>query len=286
MVRHRIAHGDYAAVITAWGARLAGLEHAGRPLVEGFDDDGVEDRYRGAVLAPWPNRTAGAVWEHERRRLRLPVTEPERGHAHHGLVASAAWAWGEVAADAVTLTHHLDAIEGYPWELGLSIRYGVDDGGLTVRLSAVHEAGAGPAPIAVGFHPYLTAGSAVIDDDVLDLPGRTRVVVDDALIPAGTEPVAGTAYDLTGGRHLGSLALDDAWTDLERPVVRLSGADGVTELWADETLPWLQAFTHPDRRTVAVEPMSAPADALNSGEGLTWLEPGAAASWTWGLRRG
>ncbi|GAB3253920.1 aldose 1-epimerase family protein [Alteromonas gracilis] len=286
MVRHRIGHGDYAATVTEWGARLAALEHAGRPLTEAFADDGAEDRYRGAVLAPWPNRTAGGVWEHEGRSLRLPVTEPERGHAHHGLVASAAWATTLAAPDAVELIHRLHAIDGYPWELVLAIRYSLDDSGLTVRLSATLEAGPGPAPMAVGFHPYLTAGSAVVGDDVLELPGRTRVLVDEALIPVGAEPVTGTAYDFVGGRRLGAQELDDCWTDLASPVARLTGTDGVTELWADASLPWLQAFTHPDRRTVAVEPMSAPADALNSGEGLTWVDPGATATWTWGLRRG
>lgn len=285
MVRHRIGHGDYAATVTEWGARLAGLEHAGRALVEPFEGDD-DDRYRGAVLAPWPNRTRGAVWQHEGASMHLPVTEPERGHAHHGLVASVAWTTVELEPDAVALARRLEPTEGYPWALRLAIRYVVDDGGLTVRLTAAHEAGSGPAPIAVGFHPYLTAGSARVDDDVLELPGRSRILVDAQMIPVGGEPVAGTAYDFVTGRRLGDQELDDCWTDLASPVARLIGADGVTELWAEASLPWLQAFTHPDRRTVAVEPMSAPADALNSEAGLVWLEPGDQASWTWGIRRG
>lgn len=286
MVRHRISHGDYAAVVTEWGGRLAGLEHAGRPLVDGFGDDGSEDRYRGAVLAPWPNRTAGGVWVHDGRSLRLPITEPERGHAHHGLVASVPWTTIEASADAVALRHRLAPIEGYPWELELGIDYALADTGLTVVLTAHHGSGPGPAPVAVGFHPYLTAGSERVDSDILEMPGRRRVLVDETMIPVGEEPVAGTAYDFTRGRRLGDQRLDDAWTDLAGPLARLRGDDGVTELWVDETLPWLQAFTHPDRRTVAIEPMSAPADALNSGAGLRWLEPGTSTSWTWGIRRG
>jgi aldose 1-epimerase len=35
---------------------------------------------------------------------------------------------------------------------------------------------------------------------------------------------------------------------------------------------------------VAVEPMTAPPDAFNSGEGVRWLEPGEHWSVNWGVR--
>jgi aldose 1-epimerase len=35
---------------------------------------------------------------------------------------------------------------------------------------------------------------------------------------------------------------------------------------------------------VAVEPMTAPPDALNSGQSLIWLEPGESSEGSWGLR--
>jgi aldose 1-epimerase len=35
---------------------------------------------------------------------------------------------------------------------------------------------------------------------------------------------------------------------------------------------------------VAVEPMTAPPDALNSGQSLIWIEPGASSEGSWGLR--
>ena len=35
---------------------------------------------------------------------------------------------------------------------------------------------------------------------------------------------------------------------------------------------------------VALEPMTAPPDALNSGTGLIWLEPGESWTSSWGVR--
>jgi galactose mutarotase-like enzyme len=71
--------------------------------------------------------------------------------------------------------------------------------------------------------------------------------------------------------------------------VALPGGTGV-DLWAGETVSWLQAFTGdtlaPERRRrgLAVEPMSCPPGALASGRDLTVLEPGEEHVLTWGLQ--
>ena len=71
----------------------------------------------------------------------------------------------------------------------------------------------------------------------------------------------------------------------------LTGVDGAWELtlttlgrtvtlWADETLPWGQVFTQPQRKALAVEPMTCGPDAFNEGpthEGLIVLEPRASS---------
>jgi aldose 1-epimerase len=62
-------------------------------------------------------------------------------------------------------------------------------------------------------------------------------------------------------------------------------------LWADPAFGWLQVYTprdHPRPEgpglAVALEPMTAPPDALNSGIGLARLAPGSEWSASWGIR--
>jgi aldose 1-epimerase len=88
--------------------------------------------------------------------------------------------------------------------------------------------------------------------------------------------------------------LDDAWTDLARAadgwaVVRLEGAR-VVELAMDPAWRWVQVFTGDTladgaRQTVAVEPMTAPADAFNSGTDLVVLGPGDTWAGTFRIRQ-
>ena len=61
-------------------------------------------------------------------------------------------------------------------------------------------------------------------------------------------------------------------------------------VWGEvEAFPWLQVFTgkaeaqHAPPHGVAVEPMTCPPDAFNSGESLIRLEPGQSWTGTWGI---
>lgn len=89
--------------------------------------------------------------------------------------------------------------------------------------------------------------------------------------------------------------MDNAFTDLERQPdgrvhASVTAPDGrTTVVWGDTSVRWFQLFTGDAlpgkwrRTTVAVEPMTCPPNALNSGEDLTVLEPGGSHTMAWGL---
>ena len=72
----------------------------------------------------------------------------------------------------------------------------------------------------------------------------------------------------------------------------VSAPDGrAVTLWADENFGYVQVYTSRSFATstasdvaIAVEPMTAPANALNTGRGLRWLAPGESWSASWGIR--
>lgn len=292
-----IAAGPYRAVVTEIGATLRTVSHAGEDLVHGFAADALPDGCRGQVLAPWPNRLRDGRWSWRGRDLRLPVDSPAQGNsASHGLVRWSAWEVADQAANWVELRHRLEPQAGYPFALDLTATYGLDaTRGLSARVVAVN-AGDDDAPVALGAHPYLRPpGGGPVDRAILRIPASRRVLPDAWGIPAGTAPVEDTPYDLRGGRLVGRLELNHAYTDLARDGagrvhVDLVGGDGRTvSLWAGTSCRWLQIFTGDTlddsvrRRSVAVEPMTAPAGALASGEGLTVLAPGEALELSWGV---
>lgn len=288
-----ISAAGYVAVVTESGAALRVLRHHGRDLVHGFGEEEMSSGGRGQLLMPWPNRIRGGRYSFRGRDLQLGLTDPSNGNASHGLARWAAWTLEEQTDTSVSLVYRVMAQTGYPWTLDLHVLYDLSADGLVVTQTATNLSPE-PAPCASGAHPYLAVGDT-IEDLELCVPARTRVLMDDRQIPVGSEPVSG-AYDFTSPRRIGDSALDDGFGDLAhedgRATVTL--ADPATgrgvALWVDEHHRWLQVYTPPGdgpRPAVAVEPMTAPADAFNSGTDLVTLAPAGTAgdelSVSWGV---
>jgi aldose 1-epimerase len=251
---------------------------------------------RGQVLIPWPNRLEDGSYEFDGRRHQLPLNEPERRNAIHGLVRWATWTAVARQPHRVVMEHILYPQPGYPFCLKLSIEYALSDGGLRVRTTAANV-GTVPCPYGSGAHPYLTLGAATIDRLILRMPGRTVLRSDERGLPIGDETVAGTEYDFRKPRPIGAVPLDHAFTDLDRDagVARVALRDpdqGIwVSLWVDESYPYLMVFTGDPladvrRRSLAVEPMTCPPNAFRTGVGLIRLEPGATVTSTWGIASG
>lgn len=294
--QHEFGFGRHHAVVTEVGATLRSYSVGDAEILDGFAVGERASGGRGQVLAPWPNRLEDGRYSFEGRDGQAALDEPATRTAIHGLVRW--WPWQTVSrgASAVTLACVLHPQPGYPWRLELRLEYRLAADGLTVTASA-RNGSDGPAPFGIGFHPYLTVGTDVIDLSLLTIPARRRLVTDERGLPSGDQAAAGTAFDFAARRPVGPSRLDTAYADLSQgddgrtrvELDRPDGERGVT-LWADRNFRYLMAFTGDTvqpparrRRSIAIEPMTCPPNALRSGRDLIRLEPGASWSASWGI---
>lgn len=288
-----IRHGAWAATVVEVGGGLRELLHDGRPILDGYAVDEIAGGGRGQPLMPWPNRLAGGSYEFGGHRPRAPLSEPNRGNAIHGLVRWSNWTEAERSIGACAMALRLHPQPAYPFTLDLRLSYALADDGLTVTLTATNV-GDGPAPFGAGFHPYLTVGTATVDEATLGLPAATWLPADERAIPTGERlPVSGET-DFRAKRPIGGAVLDHCFADLAREPdgrarVVLEGPGGRVTLWMDESFGYVMVFTgdtlSPDRRRrgLAVEPMTCAPDAFNSGDGLRVLAPGQELVGRWGI---
>ncbi len=287
-----IGFDDQTAVVVEVGGGLRTYRAGDREIVDGYPAGAMCGSGRGQVLIPWPNRLQDGCYDFRGRRHQLPINEAATHTAIHGLVRWAGWAVSERGPDRVVMSHVLHPQPGYPFTLALRIEYQLSAAGLSVQTTATN-AGQHPCPYGCGAHPYLNAGTPTIDTATLELPAATVLASDDRGIPVGTRPVGGTEYDFRAPRPIGATMLDHAFTDLERgdddlARVRLSGQGNAVTLWVDNSYPYLMVFSGDlladvNRRSLAVEPMSCPPNAFNTGEGLICLEPGQSHVARWGI---
>jgi aldose 1-epimerase len=283
------------AVVVEVGGVLRDFTVGDVQVLDGFDADELSPASAGQILAPWPNRIRDGRYTFEEQSYQLSLTEPARHNAIHGLTNWSAWRLVEQAADAITVEFELPAQVGYPWWLTLTTRWQVSATGLRCDQTVVNNSPSN-APWGYSVHPYLQLPGVAVDDIVLHVPGKTRILADARLLPIGSVGVAGSEYDFSEPRKIGDLVLDTTFGEIEHDASGITevtiadpGSPAKVVVWADEKFKYWQVFSgdtlHGERfrRSVAIEPMTCPPDAFRTGRDLIVLAPGERWTASWGI---
>nr|WP_296768186.1 aldose 1-epimerase family protein [Rhodococcus sp. (in: high G+C Gram-positive bacteria)] len=296
---YRLTSGRYRAEIASTGAGLRLLEFDGSPMTETWDTGTKPPLSAGLVLAPWPNRVADGTFTFGGTEHRLDITEPSRNNASHGFVRRVEWTLVERTPARVEQSVDVGLHKGWPYRLSVTVVHELTDDGLVVTATA-KNIGAVDAPYGMGFHTFVRAGDVPLDECTLEFSAGTRLQLDPVRnLPNGPSvPTAGSDFDFTSPRSLKGIGLDTPFS------AELPDADGkarhylrapdgsATVLWTDREFDWVQVFVadpandqaYPDRgRALAIEPMTCPPDAFNSGIDLLVLKPGESWSGSWGM---
>ena len=292
----------HEVVLAAGDARLAvDLRGGGlRRLV--VDDWDVIDGYPAGAVAgglarapccvPWPNRVRDGRWTWHGAR-----TAARRALAGRSRTRSTAWSPGSRGPSST------DGDRPPPWGRCSSRTRATPSGSPSPSTTTLapdrldgHDAGAQPRhrgrPRSVsGCTRTCTSGrtrtAASAAPSSPFRPGR-RWTPRAGCPPAPRTGSTGTSAGSVTGR---STPRSPTWsaTTTAGPGCGCAGRSGELVLAVDEAWPWLQIYTGdtlPEgqrRRSLAVEPMTCPPNALADGRDLVVLEPGGDWSGTWTL---
>jgi galactose mutarotase-like enzyme len=243
------------------------------------------------LLYPWANRLGARRFEVAGREVDLdlpglPLSTDAAGLPMHGLLAGAS-GWeverhessgdGAVLAARFDFAAHPQLLAAFPFPHEVGFEAVLDGAELTITTS-VHASDGGSVPVSFGFHPYLRLPGVARGEWSVEIPVRERLLLDERMLPTGAvEPVA-----IEPG-PLGSRTFDDAFRapPVGEPFV-LAGGGRRLELRFGENYRFAQVYAPGDDDVIALEPMTAPANALLSGRDLPLLAPGEtfAASFT------
>ena len=283
-----------SAIISPVGAGILALELSGIKVIEQLAEDRPE-LYAGVVLAPWSSRIAAGKYSlPDGRNLEVPINEPERNNALHGLVYNRSFEIKRSSDSAVELTIDITESAGYPFALKLALSYELEDGELFVSF-AVRNLANQKAPFGIAFHPYLSTSWAK-GPVLLQSDAQTVLDLDSNLIATGKIPTAASAKDLSVGKKVVAAGLDDDYTDLyfEKGIAttKLLTEDGSgVEVWQEDIFKHIVVYTTDSFETdsglisaVAIEPSTSEVNAFNSKQDLIWLEPNQTRSGSWGIK--
>jgi aldose 1-epimerase len=244
-------------------------------------------------LHPWANRLGAGRFEVAGRTVDLdgaglPLKRDAAGLPIHGLLtASGSWVVerhletddGGILAARFDFASNVMLMEAFPFAHQIELVADLAGTELTIT-TTVRAGNEGPVPISFGFHPYMQLPGVPRADWVLEAPVRERLLLDDRQLPTGArEPVA------IEPAPLGDRQFDDAFTapPVGEPFA-ISGGGRRLELRMGEGYRYSQIYAPLDTDAVALEPMTAPTNALLSGDDLPLLAAGESFTASFSLK--
>jgi aldose 1-epimerase len=295
------ATAEYALVIPAFGGTLnqVALAKEGKvyELLDAsatYEDLITEGRkkFKGSKLFPFANRIEDGQYSFENKVYNFHINFPHENNAIHGIVLESNFIvlQKKVTKDSAALTIQYKTTgkeDGYPFKVSITIEYVLKENSFSVKTS-VENIDTKNIPVSDGWHPYFKIGSR-IDDCFLTLPVAHAYEVDDRMLPTGktwkdvafTTPtkIAQTNFDTN--YKLVATENKTLSVRLEDPIQKIT-----LVLWqevGEGKYNYLQIYTPPDRKSIAIEPMTCLTNAFNNKEGLIVLKPADKSDFLFGL---
>jgi aldose 1-epimerase len=232
------------------------------------------------LLYPWANRLAKPSYRVGETTVRLPgpegryATDPNGLPIHGALPGHLRWAV-QAGSPPERLSARLlwdspELLELFPFEHELRFDAEVAGGALTLT-TTLRATGSDPVPVAFGFHPYLRIPGSSRQEWRVALGATQRLVLDERMIPTGAhEPLVEREFGLL------EQSWDDGLAGLDPGGARFQVSDGKTSLTVsfEEGFDYAQVYAPPGHDYICFEPMTAPTNALESGQGLKLVAPG------------
>lgn len=276
-----------ASVIPSLGGMLNGFSLGNFEVVDGIEinEAGVEDylnTYKSSLLLPYPNRIANGRFEFRGRRHQMSCNEKALGNSLHGFIYNKTF---EVVsaetksnqAELVISFSYSGDTAGFPYSFKTELTYSLDSDGKMTCCCEVSNSGKDVIPIGLGWHPYFDMGQKV-NRLSLKFDTVTHWEVDDKMIPTMDtviiDPISG---------NIGEDEYDGCFT-LENPIIELATEEGKKLIMdCGEDFPYLQVYTPPHRKSIAIEPMTCPPDVYNNRVNLIELDPGEKRSFSYSM---
>jgi len=249
-------------------------------------DNNLEASFKGSLLFPFPNRIKGGHYTFAESEYQLPINFVHENNSIHGLVYSKKIEYlsfkTETNKASIKLQYNYSGMEAYyPFSYKLNIRYSLYASSKTVVSTHIINTGNSKIPVALGWHPYFKTGSNLSEVE-LKLNSSFKFLTDSNFIPTGKKQVYKAFNKLSriGNTHFDSCFELNASKKVElideRKKIRLS----IGFIPGLHSFNYIQLYTPPNRKSIAIEPMTCIPNAFNNKTGLVVLSPKASKEYS------
>jgi aldose 1-epimerase len=241
--------------------------------------------YKSSKLSPFPCRIEKGSYQWEGEQYVFANRFPD-GSAIHGLLFNKPFQIKEQKTtdffSSALFEYEFKAEDpGYPFHYTCQVLYTLLHGQtLQIQTTLINQ-DTKTIPIADGWHPYFQL-SDTINNCWLRFPAKGMLEFNELLIPTGKI----LPYQVfNASKPFGNTVLDNCFLidpAAGQPVCEISDPEsGISiRFITDEAYPYLQLYTPPDRKSIAIENLSSAPNCFNNGIGLLKLAPGETKTMT------
>jgi aldose 1-epimerase len=234
------------------------------------------------LLHPWANRLSGWSYEVGGRRVELArgsahVRPDEHGLPMHGLLhGDTSWVVTEHTETELRAEFDFGAdsrrMRLFPFAHVLAVRAIVDPVGLQIT-TTLRGTGDVAVPVAFGYHPYLRPPGVARSAWEIESNVSEQLILDRSSVPTGE-----VRSERVPAGALGDRTFDHGYQSATGAWLRVRAGARTIDIRLLDGYSHAQLFAPGREDLIAFEPMTAPADALRSGNGLRTVAPQASFS--------
>jgi aldose 1-epimerase len=282
--------GEFICILPNLGARLNSVflrfDDLLVPVLRELKDENLkskDDIFNNAKLFPFANRVSKGRYTFQNRLYELPLNYKEEGNACHGLLYNERFNIisknsFEEYAEVELVYESTNKIKGYPFCFKLSVIYKLKLNGEVIVTTTVLNLNDKEILFSDGWHPYYCLNKS-IDDFTIEFNAIEKLELNKNNIPSGM------VYKLNNYPFkridLKNKKLDALFRYSLSNQGNFINIIPHTEpyklkIWHEAGMNkynYLILYIPPDRKSIAVEPMTSSIDAFNNKDGLIILKP-------------
>ena len=165
-------------------------------------------------------------------------------------------------------------VEGFPFQYSITLKYELTNTALSLDVE-IKNLDSNSFPFNLGWHPYFSTTN--LFNSTLLLNSYKKIVVNNSMIPVNEEEI-----NWEKPIKIENKTFDDCYV-LNNNSITFKTPEYQFEFSFSTTENYLQLYTPLNRKTIAIEPQTAPANSFNNGKGIQVLKPNESYNLNWNI---
>lgn len=267
----------YAKVDLILGGSIQELRLGNKTIISAENMPDYHTAFMSSILFPFANRIENGHYQFNDKNFKLDLSKVDNHNAIHGLVHDKTFQLidqeiSEIKA-SVTMSYDEDRpISGFPFKYKITLEYVLTENALELKVE-IKNKDHYAFPFSLGWHPYFKSND--LHNTLININSNKKILVNDKMIPIGEEMMVWNELLKIEGK-----TFDDCF-ELNANVVELKTPEYHLEFRFSTEENYLQLYTPNDRKSIAIEPQTAPANSFNTKVGLQILQPNEQYQLSW-----